>query len=46
MVRGAFEGARHCSGLEAARATSGLDYFNKCSLEEGNIGARQNPGLV
>lgn len=46
MARGAFEGARHCSGLEAARATSGLDYFNKCSLEEGNIGARQNPGLV
>lgn len=46
VVRGAFEGARHCSGLEAARATSGIDYFNKCSLEEGKIGARQNLGLV
>lgn len=41
VVWGTFKGARHCCGLDAARATSVMEYFRKCSLEQRKSAARQ-----
>lgn len=41
VVWGAFKGGRHCCGLDAARATSGMNYFRKCCLGQRKSAARQ-----